>query len=451
MKYIIAGAGEIGSYLAGLLSSSQHSVIVIENDRERLDKLSAQFDISAVRGSANDLELLAGLSEVQPDVFLAVTDHDEVNLVACATAKSLGYPKTLARVHNPQYLNKGRVDFYSLFMADHIICPEWSTAQALQALVQSEGDYACESFAGGAVQMRKIRLGSQWKKDHTPLRQLDMPMSFKVAVIKRYDMGQAQVIFPHGDDYLLVDDELTLLGHSHTMYEVDHYFGLQDIKKESVFITGSSPTAAYLCILLENAAEKYSITWINCDKAHGQYWARQLKKTNLLYEPVISAEFLKSQNANQYDIFLACSTNEHINLTSCALAREIGVVATAAIIQHPSMSELALNLSIQNTICPNDHVANQIVRLASGARIMSVAEVYSHRAELVQLHIGMRSRLTGLPLYRLAAELPKDFLIGAVQHRGKTYLAHGGTVLCPGDLVIAICNPQHLDWIQRMV
>jgi trk system potassium uptake protein TrkA len=451
MDYVIAGAGEVGRYLAGLLSISEHNVVVIDKNKIHLDKLSQDFDISTVEGSATDLNLLRQMNEISPEIFLGVTDDDSTNLVACAMAKSLGYPKTLARVRNPQFLRRDVVDFNGLFMADHILCPDWSAAQGLLSVVQSEGDYGCESFADGAIQMRKIRLGSNWKKSEIPLKNLDIPACLKIAVIKRFDASGSNVLFPHGEDVLKVEDELTILGQTEYIHEVNRYFGLQVVSKESILVIGDSLIAAYLCWLLESAPETYKVTWIGSDKAFLKVWSKKLLQTRIIHTPHITSEFLKSQEAQRFDMMVAASIDENSNITHCVQARELGVMTTSAILNRPDMAEIANNLGIQTTICPNDYLANQIVKIASGAKITSVASVYSHRAEVMQLKIGSHSRMTGIPLYHLSSELPRDFLIGVVEHRGRSYLAHGNTVLTPGDLVIAVSHPQHLDWIQQRI
>lgn len=451
MDYVIAGAGEVGRYLSGLLSMSEHNVVVIDKNKSALDKLSQDFDISTVEASATDLNTLKQMTEMGPEIFLGVTDDDTTNLVACAMAKSLGYPKTLARVKSPQFLRRDVIDFNGLFMADHILCPEWSAAQALLSVVQSEGDYGCESFADGAIQMRKIRLGSNWKKSEIPLKELDIPSCLKIAVIKRFDASGNNVIFPHGTDFLKVEDELTILGLTEYIHEVNRYFGLQVVPKESILVLGDSFIAAYLCWLLESAPETYKVTWVGSDKSFLKTWSKKLTQTHIVHTPHASREFLKSLQSEPFDMIVSASNDENQNITQCIEARELGIMTSSAILNRPDMAEMANNLGIQTTICPNDYLASQIVKIASGVKITSVASVYSHRAEVMQLKIGAHSLLTGLPLYKLASELPRDFLIGVVQHQGKAHLASGNTVLTPGDLVIAVGHPQHLDWIQQRI
>lgn len=451
MNYVIAGAGEVGTYLASWLSSSEHNVIVIEKDLEKLTRVSQELDVKVYAGSATDLKILSKVIDIHPDVFLAVTDQDEVNLLACAMAKHLGVAQTIARVKDPQYLSQDKIDFQALFMIDHIICPDWSAAQALLSVVQSEGDYGCEFFAGGAIQMRRFRLGASWRKERTPLKELDIPSSFRVAVIKRYVAGEPKVIFPHGDDHLLVEDEITLIGQTHAMHEADSYFDQQILRKESVYLAGGSRVTLCLALALEKSDQNYRITLVAPDKKSCEEASRLLTKTQVFHQSHLSTDFLRSTQVDQFDLFIASSRDEHLNITSCTLAKEVGAMSCAAIIQHGDMSELARSLQIQSTVCPSDYIASQIIKLASGAKISSVSSVYSHRAEVIELHLGQNSRLTGIPLNRLARQLPHELLIGVVQHRGKTVLASGSTILCPGDTVIAVCSPQHLEWIQKMV
>lgn len=451
MDYVIAGAGEVGTYLATLLSTSEHNVVVIDTARSQLDKISQDLDISTIEASATDLNTLRQLTEMKPEIFLAVTNDDMANLVACNMAKSLGYPKTFARVQNPQFLRHDILDFNTLFMADHILCPEWSAAQALLSLAQSEGDYECESFADGAIQMRKIRLGSHWKKSGIPIKELGIPSCLKIALIKRFSSLGSTIIFPHGDDSLMAQDELTILGQTEHIREVKNYFGLQVATKESILVTGNSLIAAYFCYLLESAPEIYKVTWIGSDRVLLDHWSKKLKQTQILYTPQITPVFLKEHHANTFDMMVAASNDENSNMIQCSIARELGVMTTAAILNRPDMAEIASSMGIQITICPNDHLASQIVKMAAGAKISSIASVYSHKAEVMELKISMNSSLTGLPLHLLSNQLPRDFLIGIVQHKGRTFLANGNTVLTPGDLVIAVSHPRHLDWIQKRI
>src|SRR3989344_4517003 len=124
MNIVILGAGELGSYLASVLAKDEHNVTIIDKDPQRLEKVSEGADIATLVGYGSRWKILDELLEFEPDIFIAMTGDDETNLVSCAIAKNLGYPKTVARVKEIGFLARSRIDFGRLFYVDHFIGAE---------------------------------------------------------------------------------------------------------------------------------------------------------------------------------------------------------------------------------------------------------------------------------------------------------------------------------------
>ena len=123
MSIVIVGAGDVGLYLAQILSKEEHNIILIDKDSKKLQQASNLLDVATRTGSGTDWQLLDDLLELSPTLFIALTDDDETNLVACSIAKNLGYPRTIARVHDNRYLNRTRLDFSRIFEVDYFISP----------------------------------------------------------------------------------------------------------------------------------------------------------------------------------------------------------------------------------------------------------------------------------------------------------------------------------------
>lgn len=251
MNIVIVGAGGVGRYVAAMLAKEEHNVIMIDLDLKKLEKASWNIDVATRQGSGTDWQLLDDLLDLQPQFLIALTDVDETNLVACAIAKHLGYPRTIARIRDNRFLNRTRLDFANIFEVDYFIGPEILVANDILKYMISPGSLAVENFAHGAVQLRTLSIPDKWKKHSIPLSQLDFQKGVIVGLISREVDGVKQVIFPHGEDVILPGDEVTFIGETGVITEIHQYIGAPTKKIKSVVIVGGSMTGFNLAKLLE--------------------------------------------------------------------------------------------------------------------------------------------------------------------------------------------------------
>ena len=270
MNIVIVGAGAVGMYLATTLSTEGHNVILIDKNAKRLDQASWQIDVATRKGSGTDWELLDELLELNPDVFVAVTNDDEANLVASSLAKNLGYPKTMARIRHAGYFNRNRIDVARVFNVDYLIGPELAVAHDILKYILLPGSLAVEHFAHGAVQLRTIAVPSKWRQEDKSLSQLSLPPGLMVGLIRRYhSMGIGkgkqpyQVIFPHGNDHILPGDEVTFIGETEAIANVPNFIKAAQSSIKSVVLTGGSLTAL-------NLSPASSTSWNPCAHHRGR-------------------------------------------------------------------------------------------------------------------------------------------------------------------------------------
>ena len=153
MNIVIVGAGTIGRYISVLLSKENHNVILVDVDEKKLEEASRQMDVAIKVGSGTDWQVLDQLLDSSPDLFVALTNDDQTNLVSCSIAKNLGYPRTIARIRDNRFLNRTRLDFGRIFDVDHSIGPELLVANEIYKYMISPGSLRVETFAHGAVQL----------------------------------------------------------------------------------------------------------------------------------------------------------------------------------------------------------------------------------------------------------------------------------------------------------
>jgi len=324
MNIIIVGAGDLGRFLASLLSKKAHSVILIDKDAKKLEEAASGLDVGTLLGSGTNWQLLDSLIEAKPEIFIAVTKEDETNLVACSLAKHLGIPRTVARVQDNRFLNIARLDFGQIFDVDFFICPELIIAHDIFKCIRQPSSLEVEYFAYGAMQLRTLKIPATFLKGVIPLRKLELPQGVMIGLILRENAeGFDRLIFPHGDDVVLPGDQVTLLGETHQIEEAHHFFGIEQKRIQSVFIAGGSLIGAQLAKILSK--RKIEVKLVEKDRVRAKELADLLKECTVIAEDFSDGEFLKEEHVEASDVFIACSDNDELNITACLLAEQLQV------------------------------------------------------------------------------------------------------------------------------
>lgn len=449
MNVIIVGAGDIGIYTASALSKQGHNVILVDKNGERLGDLSWQMDIAVRKGSGTDWQFLDDLLDTKPDLFLALTSQDEVNLVSCSLAKHLGYPRTVARVKDSHYLNRTRLDFARLFSADFLISPELIVAYEIYKYLVNLESVAFESLAHGAVQMRTIKVPVQWKNANKTLSELKFPSGIIVGLIYRTDKeGKAHVIFPHGYDHILPGDEITLVGERDSIANIHHFFGLKVKNLSSVVIVGGSLVGINLAKILQN--KNIGVHLIDKDAQHCVKLAEELPHVRVTHQEGIDPPFLMNERIGSADYFVMCTNHDETNILGVLAARDAGCQHEAIVLSNDRFFPLTLQLGIKYVVSPQQAAARQILSFATTKSVTSLISLYGNDAEIVEVTVSLKSKVIGIPLSDLGPSLPKDFLIAMIQNRGRVIIPKGDSVICPGDVVIVICNPKYFNEIEKI-
>lgn len=449
MNIVIVGAGDVGLYIATLLSKQKHNVVLIDKNKAKLDELAWQLDVAIQQGSGTDWELLERLLEIKPDLFLALTDQDETNLVACSMAKHLGYARTIARIRGKHFLNRTRLDFGRLFHVDYFISPELLLAYDFYKYIVSPGSIALENFAHGEVQMRTLHIPQTWKFADKPLAELSLPPGILIGLIYRHQPHEEPVlIFPHGSDHIIAGDEVTLIGERKQMLEIHQYFGIQSRKTDKVVIVGGSLVGINLARILPE--HDIQVTLIDKDPALCQELAKELPQCRIIHQDGTDIDFLISESIDQSDYFIMCTSNDELNVIGALLAKEAGCENIAIILSTNRLLTLVHQLGIVHVVSPKLTVANRIIALATSKAITSLVSLYENEAEILEITVSLNSQIVGIPLSDIGPRLPKDFLIAMIQNRGCTSVAKGDSVICPGDTIIVICNPKYFQELENI-
>lgn len=456
MNIVIIGAGELGRYIATLLSKEEHNIILIDKDPAKIESVAQTIDVAVRCGHGTDWQLLDELFELSPDLLIAVTNDDETNLVACSIAKNLGYPHTIARVHNNIYLNRTRLDFGRIFDVDYFIGPELLVANEILKYLMSPGSVMVENFAHGAVQLRTLRVPEKWRKSDLPLSKLQLPPGIMIGLIERetkekqggIPTGKREVLFPHGNDVLYPNDEVTFIGETNAISEIHQYFGVSYKPIKSVVVLGGTPTAVNLAKLLET--RNVTVTIIEKDYDVCCYLSDSLPHCIIVNQDGTDIEFLRSEKVGKNDIFVACTNSDETNVMSAILSKEVGCETAVVSLNNTSYAPFAAQLGINHTVSPRICAANHILSQILSGTVRSLVSLYENKAEIIEINVSMESSIVGIPLSELGPLLPSDFLIAMIQNRGRIMIANGNRIISAGDTVIIITDPKHVNELEQI-
>ncbi len=446
MNIVILGAGKTGSYVADKLSEEGHNVTLIDKDQKALDRATRESDVATVHATAPNWKLFEDLMESTPHLFFAATGDDETNLVCCSIAKNLGFPKTVARVHAQEYLRSTQLNFGRLFFVDYFIGPETLAAQDLFKVIIHSGDLAVEHFAHGAIQMRTIQIPDRWERGDTPISQLTLPEELIAGLIRRKTAEGERILIPHGDDYILPGDQITLVGEAKVMHHLHEMFHTPEPSVRSIVIVGGSPVAVHLTHFL--CQQKIRVRLIEKNPSRCLELAELLPQATIINRDGRDPQILCSEKIDLADALVSCTHFDETNLMIAALAKQLGCPKAIAQITDRRLYPILEKVGVVPSLSARVNVANRILSILDEETTLSIASLSTDAAKIIELKVSASSKVVGVPLSDL--DLPKGLLIAVIESQGKVTVGRGNKVLCPEDIVIAICHPIQIPKLQQL-
>src|SRR6056297_3896947 len=251
MKIIIAGAGEVGTHLAKMLSSELHDIIIIDNNEESVKGIDANLDILTITGSATSFEILKEASVKRSDLLIAVTHSEETNIACAILAKKLGTRQTIARVDNPEYIRPVNKNHFTSLGIDYMIYPERITAKEIVSMVGQAGTSEIVDFTGGKLSLYVLKLEENAPVVGKTLNEATEEINdfdFRAVAITRNN----QTIIPRGLDKFYVNDLVYVVTNKSGINNVLKYSGKKKVEIKYVMILGGSRIGRRTAQALEN-------------------------------------------------------------------------------------------------------------------------------------------------------------------------------------------------------
>lgn len=442
MKIVIAGAGEVGSHLAKLLSTEDQDITLIDRDAEKLSALDANYNLLTVEGSPTSFASLRHANVGSSDLFIAVTPYETDNVVACAMAKTFGAKRTVGRIDSYDYMDPRNRDFVKRMGVDRVIYPEFLAAgEIITALRHSWARNWFELYNGEII-LVGVRLGAQARFCGMQLKDLaTLSHHFHISAIRR----NHETIIPGGFDTMRENDILYITTQREYIDELLTLTGKVNNKIRRVLVMGGSKIAVRLANM---AGDKFRLTIIDNDLERCRKLPQLCPDCDIIYGDARDIDTLADAGIDEMDAFIALTSSSETNILACLTAKELGIKKTVAEVENIQFISQAEGLNIGTTINKKLLASSTIFQMmidsdASNARCLALAD-----AEVAELEVKQGSKLTKAAVKDL--KLPRDITLGGLIRDGHGMLISGLTQIRPGDHVLVFCLSGAIRKVERL-
>nr|HPM18934.1 NAD-binding protein [Bacteroidales bacterium] len=254
MRIVIAGAGEVGTHLAKMLSNENHDIILVDTEEDHLKPLDSSLDVLTYVGSATSVNLLRDILQKKTDLFIAVTHWEDTNITSSILAKKFGAVKTIARIDNLDYLEHSTLEFFKSLGIDSLIYPELIAAREVLGLLHETGTTEFMEFCGGKLAMYVQKLDENAPILNKTLEEMSIDHStdkFRAVAIKRND----KTIIPKGQDRFFLDDTVFVISTNEGIAEMMARSGKKSFEAKRIMILGGSRIGKHVALYMQKSCE----------------------------------------------------------------------------------------------------------------------------------------------------------------------------------------------------
>ena len=446
MKIVIAGAGEVGSHLAKMLSNEYNDLTIIDNNESRLNKLAEFVDIVTVEGSPTSIRTLEKAGVPEADLFIAVSPalEQDVNLISAMLAKKMGSKKVTARINNDEYLDHENKLLFTELGIDLLFYPEKIAAYEIIDLLRQTGTTEFMEFARGKLQMVVFRLEDGAPLISKSIYDLSAPdgeILFKAVAIAR----NGTTIIPNSEVKFQENDLVFVISTKEGVTEAMSFSGKNEIDIKRLMIVGGGRIGEMLARKLERDVEHIKI--IEQRKERCEYLSEILNKSLIINGDGRNSDLLLEEDVKNMDAFVAVTSSSETNILSCVAAKKVGVGKTIAEVENIEYIKLAEGMGVDAVINKKLITAGRIFRFTLSNKVRSIKCLNGSDAEILEFIVNPNSLITTGPVKDL--NFPKEAIIGGIIRGNESFIAKGDTNIKPYDRVVVFALPTALAKVNK--
>lgn len=450
MKVVICGAGQVGFGIAERLAAEHNDVSVIDTSPNLIQSISDTLDVRGFVGHGSQPDVLARAGADQADMIIAVTLHDEVNMVACQVAHSLfKVPTKIARIRARSYLEPHWGDLFSRehMPIDVIISPEYEVSEMILRRLALPGAVETMSFADDRIVVAGIYCDADCPVVDTPLRQLSELFPDLQAVVVGVKRGD-RVFAPQSSDHLLVGDVAYVAAARNQISRTLTIFGKEDVPASRVVIAGGGNVGLYVARAIEERIPHASLKLIEADRVRAVAIADDFQRTIVLHGSALDERVLLEAGVDTSETLIAVTNDEKVNVLACVMADSLGCKRELALVNSASYVTLADTLNIDAHVNPRSVTVSKILQHVRRGRIRAVHALAEGKGEVLEAEALETSPLVGRPLREV--ETLHGMRIGAIYRKNDVILPRGDTVIQAKDRVVLFAEMDRVKRVEQL-
>ena len=462
MKAIIIGAGEVGFHIAKLLTVQDNDVVLIDESDAACDRVNEQLDLQTLHGPGASPRLLKTAGIEEADLLIAVTNSDEINMLACQIADRYSVNTKIARVSSPDYFSTESGLTPKDFGIDLLVNPEQHCVAEFVRLLQIPEAREIVDFEDGKVQLVSFRARQSNPLIGKSLAELDasgLLADIRFAAISRrgrsnngnpISNSNRHIIIPRGTDALRQGDEAFVIGSSLAVEQLLRISGITfNQQLDRVIIVGASPIGIGLARALEE--NDTNVKLIEADPTQARLASQMLKHTTVLQGDYLQFRLLEEAGIESVNGFVSVTGDDENDIMACMTAKENGAQRVLALVQRPRYLPLLARIPrLDGAVSRHLTVVSNILRLIRRGNIVSVASLHGIDAEVIEIVAGFNAKIVHKELISFKTKFPENAFIGAVIRREKLIIPTGQSVIQPADRVIVFSMPDAIPIVEDL-
>ena len=457
MNIIICGAGRVGFTIAKQLSDQGHSITVIDQSSEDIQKIDEALDVKAIVGKATYPSILEKANASEADMIIAVTRNDEINMVICQIAFSIfNIPKKIARIRSQDYLNPKFTRVYNKenLPIDVIISPEIEIAKSIQRKLEAPGALDSVPFANNKIRLLEILINDDCDLINIKLNELTKKYPNLEANIIGVIRGD-KFLIPKKNDEIQINDKIYVIINSSQMPETLEAFGHTEKISKKILIIGGGNIGFNLAKNLEETLYSTRVKIVEKDKDRAEFLANELNNTIIINGDALDEEVLIEANLEEAETVLALTNDDEDNLMVSVLVekfakdeKNIEDKRTMALINKPNYSLLQNSLNIDDLIDPRMNTVSSILKHVHKGTIETAYTILDGEYEVLEAEIIETSELINKELKN--SNLPDEIRIGAILRDKKVIIPRSDFIFKKDDRVVFLAKKDSISVVENI-
>ena len=448
MRIIIVGAGEVGFHIAQRLAVENKEVVVIDKSADSLRKIAESSDVQTIQGSGSSPEVLEDAGIAEADILLAVTDSDEINLIACVFANLLNPRITkLARIRGSIYTNYSHLLTGDGVGITKIINPDEEVVNSILRLMSVPGAVEINEFAGGKIRLIGINLPDDSPVLGVKLFDLRARIGDDLGIVIAALVRDDKLIIPSGADRIHEGDVVYFACDIRDQEDILDRLGVSSEPVREVMIVGGGNIGYKLAKALDN--KYYHTRILENRQKRCEFLSERLDRPIVLMGDSTDQDFLREENIKDMDMVIAVTGDEETNILTCLLAKSLGAKSTVTRVNNFGYMPLIEPIGIDYLVCPRLSAINSLLHYIRRGRIISSVSIKGEEAEALEAIALQDSPIVGKAIKDL--DFPRGCLVLCFQRGDDVVIPRGDTVIRPNDRLLIISTRQNIPKVEKVL